>query len=126
MRQRALAFGFGLVLAGCASPQQLPIGLSICNAVQRPGGFAVTATVQNKSDKPIASLGLAVSFYRNFRYASYTGSAHLKSELDPGQTRDVTFDVAGPSGTESGQAMRCLVTHIGYLDGTSADLPPQQ
>jgi hypothetical protein len=114
-------------LASCAGyPQRLPIGLSLCNAVARPGGFAVTATVENKSDKPITGLALALSFYHDFRYTSYTGSARLKQELDPGQKRDVTFDVSGPSGTQNGQALRCLVTHIAYMDGTSADLPPSQ
>ncbi len=86
----------------------------------------MNATVENKSDKPITSLALALNFYHDFRYTSYTGSAHLKQELDPGQKRDVQFDVTGPPVAQSGRALRCLVTHIGYMDGTSADLPPSQ
>lgn len=121
------ALALAALLASCAgNPQRLPVGLSLCNAVAQPNGFAVSASVENKSDKPISTLGLALSFYRDFRYSSYTASAHLRQELDPGQKREVRFDVSGPRGTQSGQALRCIVTHIGYMDGTSADLPPSQ
>jgi len=105
------------------NPQRLPVGLSLCDAVAHPGGFAVRATVENKGDKPISNLTLGLSFYRDFRYTSYTADARLRNELDPGQKREVSFDVTGPPGAQSGQALRCIVTHIGYLDGTSADLP---
>jgi hypothetical protein len=122
-----LAASLTCTLSACvSSPQRLPVGLSICNAVARGSGFAVTATVQNRSDRPISSLGLAVSFYRNFRYSSYTAGARLATELDPGQKRDVTFEIAGPPGSQTGQAIHCLVTHIGYMDGTSADIPASQ
>src|SRR5579884_825945 len=105
-RLSALVLSF--CVAGCAgSPQRLPVALSICNAVARTGGFTVVATIQNKSDRPIANLGLALSFYRNFRYASYTAETRLKQELDPGRKRDVTFDVSAPKGAEeNGQAIR--------------------
>lgn len=125
--RRCFALAFALTLASCASsPQRLPVGLSLCNAVAKPGGFAVSATVENKSDRPMTSLGLSVSFYRDFRYARYSGFAHLHKELDPGQEQEVIFPVQGPPGREDGQANSCTVTHIGYMDGTSADLPPSQ
>ncbi len=115
------------VLTACAgNPQRLPVELSPCSAVERANGFAVGATVRNLSDRPIADLALAVSFYRDFRYASYSASARLKKELDPGDRRQVTFEVNAPGARQSGEALRCLVTHIGYLDGTSADIPPAQ
>ncbi len=80
-------------MSACASnPQRLPVGLSLCNAVAQPRGFTVAATVQNASDRPISNLGLAVSFYRDFRYTSYTASVHLAKELDPQEKRDVRFD----------------------------------
>jgi hypothetical protein len=121
------ALALVLSLGACAgNPQRLPVGLSICNAVATASGFSVSATVQNKSDKPITSLGLALDFYRDFRYAQFTASTHLRKELDPGEKRDVTFDVAAPAVKENGAPMRCLVTHVGYMDGTSADLPPSQ
>jgi hypothetical protein len=123
----AVVASAALALTSCAgNPQRLPVGLSLCNAVPQTGGFAIDATVENKSDKPIANLALALSFYREFRYTSYTASARLKEELDPGQKRHVMFDVMGPAGTQNGTALRCIVTHIGYMDGTSADLPPSQ
>lgn len=126
MRKRYAAFA--LVLSACAgNPQQLPVGVSLCNAVATPAGFQVVANVENKSDRPITSLGLTTAFYQDFRYRSYTGSAHLKQELDPGQRRDVTFDISNNGKALShGQALRCLVTHIGYMDGTSADAPAPQ
>lgn len=126
MKLRLPALALAAALSSCGSPQQLPVGLSVCNALAQGSGFAVSATVQNKGDKPISALGLSLSFYRDFRYSSYTASARLQQELDPGQKRKVTFAVSGPHGTQSGQALRCIVTHIGYLDGTSADLPPSQ
>lgn len=116
-----------IALGACAgSPQQLPVGLSLCNAVAQPGGFAVEATVENKSDRPIANLTLALGFYHDFRYSQYTATSKLKQELDPGQKRDIAFTVNTPGVPQTGQAMRCLVTHIGYMDGTSADLPQSQ
>lgn len=125
MNARIAVPAFAIALASCAgNPQRLPVGLSPCNAVSTPGGFAVNATVENTSDRPIASLGLALSFYRDFRYTQYTASAHLRKELDPGRKREITFDVASPGARQTGQAMRCIVTHIGYMDGTSADVPP--
>lgn len=124
MRLRALAFTF--VLAGCASnPQGLPVGVALCDAVPSVGGFAVHTSVQNKSDRPISVLAFNMSFYRDFRYSTFNASTHLSKELDPGEKRDISFDVPS-SARISGDAIRCLVTHIGYLDGTSADLPAQQ
>jgi hypothetical protein len=123
---RLVALLSALVLSACfGNPQGLPVSLSICNAVAKPGGFNLTTLVQNKGDKPISSLALSLSFYRDFRYTSYTAATRLAKELDPGEKRDVTFDVSTPN-QQSGQAMRCIVTHIGYLDGTSVDLPPAQ
>jgi len=117
-----------LALAACAAnPQQLPVGVSVCSTKAAPQGLTIVANIENKSDRPISRLDLATAFYQNFRYRKLTASAELKQELDPGQRRDIAFDVA-PSGGENphGQAMRCVVTHIGYMDGTSQDAPPPQ
>lgn len=127
MKRVVLAGALALLLGACAShPQRLPVGVSLCNAVEKPNGFTVTATVQNKADRPITGLALSLSFYHDFRYAQFNASTHLRKELDPGEKRDVVFQVIAPSMKESGAAMQCLVTHIGYMDGTSADLPPSQ
>jgi hypothetical protein len=115
-----------VAMASCAgNPQRLPVGVSVCSTVARTNGFGIVANVENKSDRPISSLYLSTAFYQNFRYQRYTGSARLSSELDPGQKRDVTFAVEQSSGAKpQGQAIRCFITHIGYLDGTSQDAPP--
>jgi hypothetical protein len=127
MNVRLLPLVLALTFGACASnPQRLPVRVSRCDAVAQPNGFTVSATVQNKSDKPISSLGVSVAFYHDFRYAQFSGTTHLRTELDPDQKRDITFDVTGPQVRENGRAMTCLVTHIGYLDGTSADLAPSQ
>ena len=112
------------VCTSCASnPQRLPVRVSLCNAVESANGIHITARVQNASDRPISQLELTTAFYQNFRYQRYTSSAHLSNELDPGRTRDVTFSVAAQgAGRAQGQAMRCFVTHIGYMDGTAADV----
>lgn len=117
-----------LALAACAgNPQRLPVAVSACGAVPEPGGLGIVASVQNNSDRPISRLDLTGAFYQDFRYRRYTGSARLKQELDPGVRRDVVFAVAETAKTHpQGQAIRCFITHIGYLDGTSQDAPPSQ
>jgi hypothetical protein len=117
-----------LALGACAvNPQRLPVGISICNAVAVPHGFDIVATVENKSDRPISSLDLSTTFYQNFRYQRLTSSAQLRAELDPGQKRDITFLGAQTAAAQPrGQAIRCFITHIRYLDGTTADAPVSQ
>lgn len=121
------AGALALLLSACAgSPQQLPVGVSGCNAVSAQQGFDIVANVENKSDRPITSLALTTAFYQDFRYRSYTGSAHLKQELDPGQKRNIAFDIGNAKALSRGEALRCFITHIGYMDGTSADAPAPQ
>ena len=128
MNRALLAALAALCVSACVShPQSLPVAVSVCDAVQSGSGFTIVATIENKSTKPISRLDLTTAFYQNFRYSNFTASARLKSELDPGQKREIEFDVANASKAQfSGQAMRCYVTHIGYLDGTSADAPVSQ
>jgi hypothetical protein len=115
-------------LCACAgNPQQLPVAVSACNTVAGARGLGIVANVENKSYRPISRLTLTTAFYQDFRYQRLTASATLQNELDPGQKRYVTFIVGESTATLSrGQAIRCLVTHIGYLDGTSQDAPPNQ
>lgn len=126
MTPRYLVVACALALSACANPQRLPVGISSCAAVEQSNGFVVRATVENRSSKPISSLTLSLAFYHDFRYAQFTAQKHFDRELDPGEKRSIDFDVSGPSVKESGSPMRCLATHIGYLDGTSADLGPSQ
>jgi hypothetical protein len=127
LKNALLALCVALPAACAANPQQLPVGVSACNAVEDKNGPGILANVENKSDRPISRLELMSAFYQNFRYQRYTASAHLKQELDPGQKRDVMFSVGEtPAIQPKGQAIRCFITHIGYLDGTSQDAPPNQ
>ena len=87
----------------------------------------MVTTIENSSSVPISRLDVAAVFYRNFRYQSFTGSATLDPALDPGKKREVRFQAgrAQPSQPQ-GQAIRCYVTHVGYLDGTAQDAPRPQ
>lgn len=109
-----------LLLNACgANPQQLPVDVSGCHAAPQAQGFNVAARVDSKANRPISRLYMTMTFYQDFRYRTFTGYAELPQELDPGQHRDVTFQVANPSEpAPRGQAMRCFVTRVGYLDGT--------
>jgi hypothetical protein len=117
-----------LLLAACGgNPQQLPIGISACHASLGRSGLEILATVENKGDRPMSRLDMTVTFYQDFRYRTFTGTAQLPQELDPGQQREVAFQTpAVRGGTPRGQAQRCFVTRIGYLDGTSQSVrqPP--
>lgn len=128
MRRFAAAFPAAALLAGCfGTPQGLPVDVSICSAVPRAGGFDIVAAVRNRSTKPISRVDVSASFYQSFRYRTFSAAALLKSELDPGERRRLTFAVTGILGlAPQGQAIRCYATHIGYLDGTSADAPANQ
>lgn len=116
-----------LLLAACTgNPQQLPVGISACHASRGPNGLEVIAAVENKADRPVSRLDMTVTFYQDFRYRTFTGSANLSKELDPGQRREVTFQTEGVGTAQPrGPAMRCFVTRIGYLDGTSQSVRQQ-
>lgn len=126
--KRLILLALALAPAACGGhPQQLPIGVSSCSAAALPAGLSIVARIENKSDRPISQIEIESSFYQNFRYQKLAAFAQLKEELDPGQTRNVTFAVAqAPAPQPRGQAMRCFVTHIRYLDGTSQEAPPNQ
>ena len=120
---RAAVAAMLLALAACGSPQQLPLSIPRCDAVMTKHGIELVAQVSSKANKPISELTVAVEFYQNFRSTRMQGQAKIVPELDPGQQREITFAVAS-SATAQGPAMRCFATHIGYLDGTSADARP--
>lgn len=117
-----------LTLAACGgNPQQLPVAVSNCRAVRAEQGFNVFATIENRASKPISELEMAISFYRDFRYQKFSGSARPAQELDPGAKRVLNFRVRGAEHVPmEGPAMGCFVTHAGYLDGTSQDAVPPQ
>ncbi|MGZ3504070.1 MAG: hypothetical protein ACXVAM_05885 [Vulcanimicrobiaceae bacterium] len=127
VRNGSLALVAALALSACASRQPpLPVSIHRCDAVILPHGFTVNATLHSDARKPVSGVRVAVDFYQDFRYSQFVGSAKLAHELDPGQTQDVVLTVAKNGNLKvAGNAMRCYATHIDYLDGTAADLPPQ-
>jgi hypothetical protein len=125
-RCRLLGGALALFAVACSgNPQQLAVRVGRCNAVQSGNRFTVIAQVENDSTKPISSMDLTADFYQQFQYTTYGATARLGKELDPGQKRDVTFLVAS-SNAMHGEAMRCVVTRIGYLDGTSESIRPER
>ncbi|HZZ65854.1 MAG TPA: hypothetical protein VFE17_10175 [Candidatus Baltobacteraceae bacterium] len=125
-RLRALASGMLLFLPACSSnPQRLPVGVSQCAASAGAGGVRLHAEIENRSDRPISELVMNSVFYQNFRYERFSAQTRLSQELDPGDRREVVFepDAGRAPAPVGGQAMRCYVTHIRYMDGTSADAP---
>jgi hypothetical protein len=125
----AVAAGMLLFLPACSSnPQRLPVGVWQCAASAGAGGARLHAVIENRSDRPISELVMNSVFYQNFRYQRFSLDARLPQELDPGDRREVVFepDAGLASAPVRGQAMRCYVTHIRYLDGTSADAPVER
>jgi len=114
-----------LALAGCGTPQSLPVEIPRCDAVRTAHSITLTAHVVSRAPKPIAALSLTVDFYHDFRTASVRATASVHPELDPGQQRDIAFRVTAPAQAQ-GRAMRCFATRISYLDGTSENAKPSQ
>lgn len=116
----------GFVLAGCGSPQRLPVSIPRCDAIQTKRSITLTATVRSNATKPINGIVLAVDFYRSFRYVRVSAVSRIAPELVPGAQRDVTFVVASTNATAQGHAMRCFATRLAYSDGTFENVAPSQ
>lgn len=111
-----------LALAGCGgNPQRLPVAVSNCRAVSAAHGSTVTAEIRNDAYKPISQIRMAADFYTGFRYRTYQLEARLPAELDPQARQLVQFTGGAPP--QAGAALRCLVTGIRYLDGSTAAIP---
>jgi len=109
-------------VAACGKPRELPVTLRGCSGEAN----GITASVRNDADRPIKSLDVSADFYANFRFVRSDGSATFPGGLNPGDAKDTRFLYgAGAPAAPSGRASRCVVTHIQYLDGTSAQLPPE-
>ncbi len=113
-----------LALAGCGTPQRLPLEIPRCDAVRTATGVTMTAVVTSRATKPISGLVVAADFYHDFRSASVQGSAPVTPELDPGQQRGVVFKIVAAPAQAQGRALRCLATNITYSDGTFEDVKP--
>ena len=115
-----------LVLAGCGTPQQLPVEIPSCDTSVGPRAVTLTAVVKNVSNKPISGLSVAADFYRDFRSAHLVGTAKVPVPIDPGETRNVTFEIPARITVSLGRAMRCTATLVIYPDGTSQLVKPTQ
>ncbi len=113
-----------LALSACGTPQRLPLEIPQCDAAKTANGITLTALVISKAAKPISGLAVSVDFYHDFRSASVQGSTSISPELDPGQQRSVIFKIPAPPAQAQGRALRCLATHITYLDGTFEGVKP--
>ncbi len=124
MKAAAAGALLAFALAGCGTPQRLPLEIPRCDAVKSANGIALTALVISKAAKPISGIAVSVDFYHDFRSATVQGSTPIRPELDPGQQRSILFNIAAPPAQAQGRALRCLATHISYLDGTSESVKP--
>lgn len=109
------------MLGACTGREpSLPARISHCEG---QSATALTATVRNDSDRPIARIRIVADFYQNFRSLHGTATAAFKGGLDPDKERDgaFAFDTALPVAV-SGRASRCIASRIEYLDGTSQEL----
>ncbi|HEY8313178.1 MAG TPA: hypothetical protein VIG51_03310 [Candidatus Baltobacteraceae bacterium] len=121
---RTLAAGATLLLASCAHQPQLPVTVRQCDAVVSGKSFVLDARVHSDARVPIRGVRVTVDFYSDFTYSHFVAEAKLARELDPGQTQIVTFQPVNAKSPVRGRAMKCTATHLDYLDGTTADLPP--
>ncbi|MDQ2872522.1 MAG: hypothetical protein M3R35_05290 [Candidatus Eremiobacteraeota bacterium] len=124
MIARIVSTALLVLLAGGCAGNGLPLHVSGCTAVPSTGGVMLLARVRSEASKPIARARVLAEFYSDFRSSHLIAQATFAPELDPKQSREVRFS-ALDAGRESitGDAMRCTVTHLDYLDGTNADLP---
>lgn len=113
-----------LALSACGTPQRLPLEIPRCDALKTANGITLTALVVSRATKPISGLAVSVDFYHDFRSATLQAATAIGPELDPGQQRSVVFKIATPPAQAQGRALRCLATHISYLDGTSESVKP--
>jgi len=111
-----------LALSACGTPQRLPLEIPRCDAVKTANGIELTSLVISRAAKPITGLSVSVDFYHEFRTATLQAETSISPELDPGQQRSVVFKIVAPPAQAQGRAMRCLATHISYLDGTSEEV----
>ena len=118
-----LSAALALALAGCGTPQRLPVEIPRCDAVRTARAVTLTAQVISRAQKPISGIALTVDFYHDFQTASLQATASIKPELDPGKQRNVVLNLAAPQQAQ-GRAIRCLATRLLYLDGTSESVAP--
>lgn len=115
-----------VVLSACGGPKELPVQVKQCDTVVGKNSVLIDARIFNGADKPAKSIAVAIDFYHDFTAAHVTGTATFAKQLEPNATQTVPVTITSPTTGVGGRAQRCVVTHVTYADGTSADAPPQQ
>lgn len=111
-------------LAACTPGKSVSLQASQCNAIVGKSELVVMAHVTNRGDRPMTSADLMLDFYKNYRFMRVSGSVTFAPVLDPGASRDVTFDAELPKNGASGAAMRCVATRAVYGDGAVESVDP--
>ena len=126
-RYSILAAGAALVvLSACSGPKELPVQAKQCDTVVGKNSVLISARVFNGSETPAKSIAVAIDFYHDFAAVHVTGTATFSKQLEPNATQTVPITITSPTTGIGGRAQRCVVTHVDYADGTSADAPTQQ
>jgi predicted small lipoprotein YifL len=102
--------------AGCGS-KGLPVDVTRCDVLIQPHETTLEATVTNRADKPIGSIGVQLDFYNNYRFTRTNATLRFAPVLDPGTSRKAAAKLQAPGSL--GSAMHCIATHITYGDGTT-------
>lgn len=119
---RAGLAALALILSACGTPQQLRVEIPSCDTVVTSRGVTLTAVVKNDSYKPISGLTLVADFYRDFRTTHLAGTTKVPLAINPGEERNVTFEIPTRVSGSLGRAMRCSATRVVYQDGTSQNV----
>lgn len=126
-RCNLLAAAAALVaLSACGSPKELPVQVKQCDTVVGKNSVLIDARIFNGADKPAKSIDVAIDFYHDFTAVHVTGTATFAKQLEPNATQTVPVTITSPTTGVGGRAQRCIVSHVTYADGTSADAPQQQ
>jgi hypothetical protein len=122
----AAVAAFALLCACGGGPKELPVRVKQCDTLVGKSSVLIDARIFNGADKPAKSIAVAIDFYHDFTAAHVTGTATFAKQLEPNATQTVPVTITSPTTGIGGRAQRCVVTHVEYADGTSADAPAQQ
>jgi hypothetical protein len=115
--ERALASALALLAVfgtGCSrKPQPLPLAVRRCDAVVTKNGISFDLGTRSSAKKPIGKF----SYEIDFGGSTLGGLITFSPPLEPGQSRDVTVQVKGPT-TGIRPPTRCVPVRIVYADGT--------
>ncbi|HVS45333.1 MAG TPA: hypothetical protein VMS32_01560 [Verrucomicrobiae bacterium] len=111
-----------LGLTACGGPGGLPLHVRQCDTILEKGTVSVRALFRNRAAKPVTDAKLEIDFYHDFKFTRVIATADFHPNLEPLERRSIALILTGAQGV-TGQAQKCIVTHIDYADGTKADVP---